>query len=276
MSCVDVDAQSLGSISQAAHDAHGILRAWEYTFVLLRYQFDPLVLEPFIGILIVEASEETFHQLAPARIYLLEVSHFAKRIGQVASSATCYCHLGQNLLCPFVDIHRGVWQPLLHSDGSEESCRSTANDGNVHLPFTLCFLHTVAKVAHFPNTPLSPSLRIFDCFANVFKYTLWLVRSMRMPPTAAKGTLRSTSEASRALPKSIYRMEQMRCRCFMARQGSVPGRVELQGGNENGTCQLVMARPMMIGYRGMSIPRWRILVSGSWHRWRGQASACVR
>ena len=29
---------------------------------------------------------------------------------------------------------------------------------------------------------------------------------MRMPPTAAKGTLRSTSEASRALPKSIYRM----------------------------------------------------------------------
>lgn len=57
-----------------------------------------------------------------------------------------------------------------------------------------------------------------------------------------------------------------------ARQGSVPGRVELQGGNENGTCQLVMARPMMIGYGGMSIPRWRILVSGSWHRWRGQAS----
>ena len=69
---------------------------------------------------------------------------------------------------------------------------------------------------------------------------------------------------------------QMRRRCFMARQGSVPGRVELQGGNENGTCQLVMARPMMIGCGGMSIPRWRILVSGSWHRWRGQAAACVR
>ena len=69
---------------------------------------------------------------------------------------------------------------------------------------------------------------------------------------------------------------QMRWRCFMMRQGSVPGRVEQQGGNENGTCQLVMARPMMIGYRGMSIPRWRILVSGSWHRWRGQASVCVR
>lgn len=79
-----------------------------------------------------------------------------------------------------------------------------------------------------------------------------------------------------ALMAGSHEWLQMRWRCFMMRQGSVPGRAELQGGNENGTCQLVMARPMMIGYRGMSIPRWRILVSGSWHRRRGQAAACVR
>ena len=79
-----------------------------------------------------------------------------------------------------------------------------------------------------------------------------------------------------AMMAGSHDWQQMRWRCFMASQGSVSGRVEQQGGNENGTCQLVMARPMMIGYRGMSIPRWRILVSGSWHRRRGQASACVR
>ena len=87
-----------------------------------------MLLEPAIGIMVIEGLEEAFQQPMASRIDCCEVVDTLEGVGAVAASSSRYLDLCQHTIAALEDgdIHLG--HRLLQVDGEEESCRSAAYD----------------------------------------------------------------------------------------------------------------------------------------------------
>ena len=131
MPCLDFHSQFLGGGDEAVDDDVRVLRLRKDALVILYHQGHTVLLEPLIGMVIVETLEEALHQLVSAGVGLLQVGNFVEGVGEIAPSSSGDFHLGEHLLLFLEDGDVGVWQLALGGNGGEESCRATTDDSDM-------------------------------------------------------------------------------------------------------------------------------------------------
>ena len=85
---MDEDAITTGFGKEKVDDSVRILRDGENTLIVLCNQGNAMTLKPSIGVVIVKAFEESFHQTMPSRIDLREVAYRGEGVGAVTPSTT--------------------------------------------------------------------------------------------------------------------------------------------------------------------------------------------
>ena len=117
----------------------------EYAVVILCHKAHAPVLEPRVGIAVVEGLEEPLHQAMSTGIDLREVAHGGKGVGAVATTAAGDLHFGQHLpgLLEDGDLH--LRTEFFQIDGEEESRGSSTDDSCSHALKTAAARHCMAK-----------------------------------------------------------------------------------------------------------------------------------
>ena len=95
--------------------------------VCLHRQGHTVVLEPLVGVAVVEHVEEAFQQAVTARIDLREIADILERVGAVAASAPRHLDLAQHPRAALEDCDTHLRAHLLQVNGAEKAC-CTASD----------------------------------------------------------------------------------------------------------------------------------------------------
>ena len=96
--------------------------------VCLHRQGHTVVLEPLVGVAVVEHVEEAFQQAVTTGKDLAQVADILEGIRHVAASATRNLYLAQHATGTLHDGNLCLRTHLFQVDGQEETCRPATND----------------------------------------------------------------------------------------------------------------------------------------------------
>ena len=84
--CPHLNAKPSAMGEETADDGLRVLSSWKHTMIILHHKRHAMALEPDIGIALVEAFHEAFHQTMATGIHLAEVADLLEGIGAVATA----------------------------------------------------------------------------------------------------------------------------------------------------------------------------------------------